>query len=193
MIPTVWYLNWVKIIFPEILHMRFVEAVVDTYCVRDEWASNAKIKWKLHIWHTSCLLCNSTRTAGMEGGYGGWTEGWKRRRVEASQGGGSQVGEEGGSEAEKTKEERKERGSEVVRRKEETVGPSKEARHSRRIVPAWLQRIEPDLFFVRGSKSIRFSVRAETYLVLIYGSKLICFLAWGSELTSCTGWKTTFF
>ena len=42
--------------------------------------------------------------------------------------------------------------------------------------------IELDCFFVRGSKSIRFCVRAENCLILIYGSTLNCFLAW-SKLT----------
>ena len=60
---------------------------------------------------------------------------WKRR-VEARQGGGSEAGEEGESEADRTKEERKEGGIEEGRRKEGRVGPSNEARHSRRRVPA---------------------------------------------------------
>ena len=47
----------------------------------------------------------------MKRGHGGWTVGWKRRRVEASQGGGSEAREKAGSEADRTKEERKEGGS----------------------------------------------------------------------------------
>ena len=61
--------------------------------------------------------------------------GLKRRRVEARQGGGSEAGEEG-SETDSTKEERKEGGSETGRGKEERVGPSNEARYSRRRVPS---------------------------------------------------------
>ena len=56
--------------------------------------------------------------------------------MEARQGGGSEAGEEGESEADRTKEERKEGGIEEGRRKEGRVGPSNEARHSRRRVPA---------------------------------------------------------
>ena len=56
-------------------------------------------------------------------------------RVEARQGEGSEAGEEGGSKAERTKEERKEGGSEAGRRKEERVSPSNDTRHSRRRVP----------------------------------------------------------
>ena len=62
--------------------------------------------------------------------------GWKRRRVEARQGGGSEAGEEGGSEAERPKEERTEGGSEAGRRKEERVGLSNEGRNLPRRVPA---------------------------------------------------------
>ena len=82
------------------------------------------------------MLCNSTRTAGIERGHGGWTVGRKRRRVEARQGGGSEAREEGGSEADRTKEGRKEGGSEAGRMKEERVDTSNEARHSRRRLPA---------------------------------------------------------
>ena len=49
------------------------------------------------------MLCNSTRTSGMERGHGRWTMGWKRKRAEVRQGGGSEVEEEGGSEKEGTK------------------------------------------------------------------------------------------
>ena len=49
--------------------------------------------------------------------------------MEARQGGGSEAGE-GGSEADRTKEERKEGGSEAGRRKEARVHPSNQARHS---------------------------------------------------------------
>ena len=45
-------------------------------------------------------------------------------------------GEEGGSEADRTKKERKKGGSGAGRRKEERVGPSNEARDSHRTVPA---------------------------------------------------------
>ena len=117
MVSIVWYLNRVKLVFPEIPHLSFFEEVVDTHCVRDEWHLILEIKWK---WRTSCLLCNSTRTAGMESGHGEWTVGWKRRRVEARQGGGIEAGEEGWSEADRTKEERKERGSEARQRTEES-------------------------------------------------------------------------
>ena len=60
--------------------------------------------------------------------------GWKRR-VEARHGGGNEAGEEGRSEADRTKEERKE-GSEAGGRKEERVSPSNKARHSRRRISA---------------------------------------------------------
>ena len=66
----------------------------------------------------------------MERGHGGWTVGRKRKRVEATQGGGREAGEEGGSEADRTKEKRKEGEIEARRRKEERVGPSNQARHS---------------------------------------------------------------
>ena len=56
--------------------------------------------------------------------------------METRQGGGSEAGEKGGSEADWTNEKRKNVGSEAGWRKEERVGPSKEARHSRRRVPA---------------------------------------------------------
>ena len=57
--------------------------------------------------------------------------------VAARQGRGTEAaGEEGGSEADRTKEERKEGGSQAGLRKEERVDPSNEARHSCRRVPA---------------------------------------------------------
>ena len=55
------------------------------------------------------------------------------------EGGGSEAGEERGSEAERTKQERKGGGSEAGQSKEERVGLSNEARHSCRRVPAWLE------------------------------------------------------
>ena len=58
---------------------------------------------------------------------GGWTGGTKRMMEEARQGGGSEAGKEGGSEAEKIQEEGKEGESEAGRRKEEKVGPSNAA------------------------------------------------------------------
>ena len=72
----------------------------------------------------------------MERGDRRWKVGWKRWRVEARQRGGSEAGEEGGSKAERTKGKRKEEGREAGRRKEERVGPSNEARHPLRGVPA---------------------------------------------------------
>ena len=57
----------------------------------------------------------------------GWTGGTKGRREEARQGGRSETGKEGVTEAERTKEEGKEGGSEAGRRKEERIGPSNEA------------------------------------------------------------------
>ena len=83
--------------------------MVETHCcvlLIDEWAS-----YKQNYVSTSCLLCNSTRTAELERGQGGWTVWWKRRRVEARQGGGSEAGEERGSAVDRTKDERKEGGS----------------------------------------------------------------------------------
>ena len=59
--------------------------------------------------------------------------------METRQGGGSEAEKEGGSEAERKKEETKEGGSEAGRRKEDRVGPSNKALHSRRRVPAGLQ------------------------------------------------------
>ena len=56
--------------------------------------------------------------------------------METRQGGGSEAEKEGGSEAERKKEETKEGGSEAGRRKEDRVGPSNKALHSRRRVPA---------------------------------------------------------
>ena len=46
-------------------------------------------------------------------------------------------------------------------------------------------------FLCGGQNRLRFCVRAENCLVLIYGSNLTCFLAWGSELTwfLCAGRK----
>ena len=55
--------------------------------------------------------------------------------MEARHGGGNEAGEEGRSEADRTKEERKE-GSEAGGRKEERVSPSNKARHSRRRISA---------------------------------------------------------
>ena len=51
--------------------------------------------------------------------------------------------------------------------------------------------IELDLILYGGQNRLRFCVRAENYFVLIYGSKLIWFLAWGSKLTwfLCAGRK----
>ena len=69
------------------------------------------------------MLCISTRTAGMERGDGGWTVGWKRRRVEARHGEGSEAGEEEGSEADRTKEGRQEGRKKRGRAEEERVGP----------------------------------------------------------------------
>ena len=63
----------------------------------------------------------------MERGARGWAVGWKRRGVEARQGGGSEAVEGGGSEAETTKVRKEEARPQT---KEERVGPSDEARHS---------------------------------------------------------------
>ena len=38
-VTTVSYLKRVKIVYPVILQMNFFEVVVDTHCVRDQWAS----------------------------------------------------------------------------------------------------------------------------------------------------------
>ena len=122
-------LNRVKLVSPEILHMSFFEAVVDTLCTRRVGILLlAQMKSR-----TSCLLCNSTRIARMERGDGRWTVRWKRSRVKARQGGGSEAGEEAGSEVERTKEERKEEARQGGGRE---VGPLNEARHSRRRVLA---------------------------------------------------------
>ena len=45
-------------------------------------------------------------------------------------------------------------------------------------------RLNLTCFFCGGQNRLRLCVRAADCLVLIYGSKLPCFVAWGSNLTS---------
>ena len=66
---------------------------------------------------------------------GEWTVGSKRRWVEPRQGGASEAGEEGGSEANRTKAERMEGGRDAGQKKEKRVDPSNQVRHSRRTGP----------------------------------------------------------
>ena len=47
MVSTVYYLNRVKMVSPEIFHLSFFEAVVDTHFVRDKWAAYAKMEMKM--------------------------------------------------------------------------------------------------------------------------------------------------